>query len=285
MTDLLKGELGFEGAIISDAMSMIGTAARVNLDEMAVRFINSGGDMVLFNEPEDHALLLAALQNGTLSRERLVDAVNRVLRVKQQIRLFEDDDVIAKEIGESKEELIARFNYLAASIAERSIKFVRDFKQMLPILPKKGAKFLSIEIKDLESIDSSFISEELRNRGYEVDVVYNIGHKELDRIMDQYDYLLVNWFWRGIHGASMRVGWDRIMTFWRGYVMKHPNVIFTSFGDPYKLYDFPYMKTYINTFSYTEPSQRAFVKALLGEMETQAKNPISFNGFFERETD
>ena len=83
----------------------------------------------------------------------------------------------------------------------------------------------------------------------------------------------------------MRVGWDRIMTFWRGYVMKHPNVIFTSFGDPYKLYDFPYMKTYINTFSYTEPSQRAFVKALLGEIETQAKNPVSFKGFFERETD
>ena len=44
------------------------------------------------------------------------------------------------------------------------------------------------------------------------------------------------------------------------------------------------MKTYINTFSYTKSSMRAFVIALLGEIEMTAKNPISLKGFFERET-
>ena len=82
----------------------------------------------------------------------------------------------------------------------------------------------------------------------------------------------------------MRCGWGQIAPFWRGYLLKHPRVIFTSFGDPYKLYDYPFLKTYINTFSYTESSMRAFVRVLLGEVEMTAKNPITLKGFFNRET-
>lgn len=285
MTDLLKGELGFDGAIISDAMSMIGTAARVNLDELAVSFLKSGGDMVLFNEPEDFNLIRDALHSKKLSRERFLDAVNRVLEVKRKVRLFEGEEIIAKEIGADMDALICQFKNIAMQIAEKSIKFVRDYNGILPIMPEKGAKFLSIEKKDVKEIDTSYVSQELRTRGYEVDVVYDISHRELNDIMNEYDYILVNFFWRGIHGATMRVGWDFIMTFWRGYFMKHPRVIFTSFGDPYKLYDFPYLKTYINTFSYTEPSQRAFVKTLLGEIMPRAKNPVEFRGVFDRETE
>lgn len=82
----------------------------------------------------------------------------------------------------------------------------------------------------------------------------------------------------------MRIGWDKVGVFWRGYALKHPRLIFTSFGDPYKLYDFPFLKTYINTFSYQECSMRAFVRVLLGEKPMTAKNPITLKGTFERET-
>ena len=82
----------------------------------------------------------------------------------------------------------------------------------------------------------------------------------------------------------MRAGWGQIGPFWRGYLLKHPRVIFTAFGDPYKLYDYPFLKTYINTFSYTESSMRAFVRVLLGEVNMTARNPVSLPGCFERET-
>ena len=121
-------------------------------------------------------------------------------------------------------------------------------------------------------------------RGYQVDVRDKIGHSELNRIMNGYDYILVNYFISGSHGGTMRIGWDKVNIFWRGYALKHPGMIFTSFGDPYKLYDFPFLKTYINAFSYQESSMRAFVEILLGEKEMTAKNPIGFDGFFERET-
>ena len=59
-------------------------------------------------------------------------------------------------------------------------------------------------------------------------------------------------------------------------------MIFTSFGDPYKLYDLPFLKNYINAYSSSDDIQRAFVKVLLGEIPAVGKNPVSLKGFFER---
>lgn len=285
MTKLLKGELGFDGCIISDAMSMVGAASLVEPDKLALTFLNCGGDMILFNEPEDHSILLKALKDGALSRERLIDAADRVIELKKKARLFEDEEKIREEIGEDLPSLIEKFNETALKIAEKSIKFVRDYQNILPLNPKKNAKFLCINGTDNEDIDSSPIAVELRKRGYTADEVSKIGHSEVKRIMNDYDYILINYFITGAHGATMRTGWDKIAVFWRGYVLNHPRVIFTSFGDPYKLYDYPFLKTYINAFSYAESSMRAFVEVLLGEKKMTAKNPVGLAGFFERETE
>ncbi len=284
MTNLLKGELEFDGCIISDAMSMVGSASRIDLDKLAYTFINCGGDMVLFNEPEDHKLLLKALSDGALAKDRLEDAADRVIEIKKKARLFENQDDIFAEIGETIEELSEKLKDISEKIAEKSIKFVRDYQNILPVKPKSNAKFLCINKKDNENIDASTIATELRKRSYTVDEREKIGHTELNEIMNDYDYILINSFSTGAHGGTMRICWDDISVFWRGYSLKHPRLIFTSFGDPYKLYDFPFLKTYINTFSYQECSMKAFVKALLGEYETTAKNPVSLTGLFERET-
>ena len=283
MTDLLKGELGFNGCIISDAMSMVGSAARVDLDKLAVTFLNCGGDMVLFNEPEDHGLIVRAAENGSLPLERLKDAVSRVLRIKKKARLFENESDVLSEITESKAELIKQLEEIGDKIAERSIKFVRNTEGLLPLNIKPGSKFLCVEIGDSET-DATAIYDELKSRGYEVKVCRNIGHNELAIIMNDYDCVLINCFFIGKHGGTMRSGWGQIAPFWRGYLLKHPCVVFTSFGDPYKLYDYPFLKTYVNTFSYTQSSMRAFVRVLLGEAKMTAKNPVSLKGYFERET-
>lgn len=62
-------------------------------------------------------------------------------------------------------------------------------------------------------------------------------------------------------------------------------VIMASFGDPYKLYDYPYMRTYLNCYDNSANTQRAYVRLLTGEIKARGKSPISFDGFFARETD
>jgi beta-N-acetylhexosaminidase len=83
MTDELRGKLKFTGVAVSDAMNMA-PARKWPAGEAAVRAINAGNDMLLM--PPDLGAardgIVAAVQNGSLKRERLVEAVTRILTLK-----------------------------------------------------------------------------------------------------------------------------------------------------------------------------------------------------------
>ncbi|MEV4707965.1 glycoside hydrolase family 3 N-terminal domain-containing protein [Actinoplanes sp. NPDC049316] len=83
MTDVLRGKLKFTGVAVTDAMNMA-PAMKWPAGEAAVRALNAGNDMLLM-PPDITAArdgIIAALQNGTLKRERLVEAVTRILTLK-----------------------------------------------------------------------------------------------------------------------------------------------------------------------------------------------------------
>ena len=73
------------------------------------------------------------------------------------------------------------------------------------------------------------------------------------------------------------------MAFWRGYALRGRNVVFISFGDPYKLYDLPFLRTYVNAYSPVDSSIEAAVKAIFGKIPFSGKSPVRLEGFFERE--
>ncbi|MFB9359147.1 glycoside hydrolase family 3 protein [Actinoplanes nipponensis] len=83
MTDVLRGELKFTGVAVTDAMNMP-PAMRWPAGEAAVRALNAGNDLLLM--PPDLAGardgILAGLKDGSLKRERLVEAVTRILTLK-----------------------------------------------------------------------------------------------------------------------------------------------------------------------------------------------------------
>lgn len=286
MTDLLKGELGFEGCIVSDAMSMIGAAARAPLGELAVRYLKAGGDVVLFPEPTDFEHILNAVKSGEIPMERLKDAVTRFLRLKEKARLFEDQAEVEKDIGE-----IESLSAISQSIADKSIKIVRDYANVLPAKLKKGSKIFFLNIlephfqKEPTGHEFDALKDEFEKNGYTVSVLTTAKHKQVQAIMNEYDLILLNVKMSSTdyHGATMRIGWNNIMVLWRAYVLQHPNFVVVSFGEPYKLYDMPYLKTYINAFSHTDESQRAAAKVIMGQIDAAGKNPVDFKPFFERE--
>jgi beta-N-acetylhexosaminidase len=83
MTDVLRKELKFTGVAVTDAMNMA-PAMKWPPGEAAVRALNAGNDLLLM--PPDIAAardgILAAVRGGDLPRERLVEAVTRVLTLK-----------------------------------------------------------------------------------------------------------------------------------------------------------------------------------------------------------
>lgn len=285
MTDLLKGMLGFTGCVISDAMSMIGACSVVPCDRLAVEFVKAGGDMVLFPEDGDGARLLRAVQSGEISHERLFDALRRILALKARVGLL-NGNASAPCAGSAKE-----LQRVSQQIADKSITVVRNADNVLPVRTKKGDKALIVAVSEPYWHEAPTaeqwtpLCDELQKGGMTVDILINPGHKKVREVMGQYDLLLVacDMSSENYHGGSLRVGWYNIMTFWRAYILEHPHMVFVSFGDPYKLFDFPYLHTYVNAYSDCPETQRAVAKAVTGQIAATGKNPVSFDGFFERE--
>ncbi|WP_431727585.1 glycoside hydrolase family 3 protein [Verrucosispora sp. TAA-831] len=83
LTDVLRGELGFQGVVVTDGMNMP-PARRWGPGEAAVRALKAGNDLILMPPHVGQAYdgLLTALRDGSLPRARLVEAATRVLTMK-----------------------------------------------------------------------------------------------------------------------------------------------------------------------------------------------------------
>jgi beta-N-acetylhexosaminidase len=91
-TDLLRGELGYEGVAITDDLSSGAVAAGIGAPDAAVRALRAGADMVVVSDPEQAArarqAVLEAATAGRLSPARLDEAVARVLTLKRRRGLY-----------------------------------------------------------------------------------------------------------------------------------------------------------------------------------------------------
>ena len=285
ITGLLKGKLGFKGCVISDAMSMIGICARIKPEKLGVEFFKAGGDLMLFPEKGELQRLIVAVENGEISIDRLKDAATRVLEMKERLRLFENTDIDA-EIGDISKD-IEELKRVGQEISDTAVHVIRNFENVIPFT-KQNPKVLMINLtghyynKPIVGDEMAAMVDEFEKQGCQVKQLFDPYHTEVEKIMDDYD-LVVAVTKIHYHGATLRVGWNNIMSFWRGLVLHHPGMIFVSLDDPYKLYDFPYAKTYINTFGDSNCSMRSAVKLILGKIEDKGKNPVSFKNYFKIE--
>lgn len=84
VTDLLRGELGFQGLVITDSLSMGAVGDFCTPDQAGVMALLAGADLVLM--PEDFASayrgVLDAVCAGTLSEDRIDQSVMRIVKAK-----------------------------------------------------------------------------------------------------------------------------------------------------------------------------------------------------------
>jgi beta-N-acetylhexosaminidase len=90
VTGLLRGELGFDGAIVSDALEMKAISAHVGIEEGAVRALAAGVDALCIGHDVDdrlvervHGVLVKAVSSGRLRSDRLEGAAAAVKRLGQ----------------------------------------------------------------------------------------------------------------------------------------------------------------------------------------------------------
>ncbi|MFA5553224.1 MAG: glycoside hydrolase family 3 N-terminal domain-containing protein [Phycisphaerae bacterium] len=147
LTDLLKGELGFDGVIVSDAIGMAAILKKWPLPKACAMAIKAGCDTILLKADDESRAqcyfgIKQAVDKGELSEERLNDAVTRLLKMKYDQGLFETagkkDPKKAQDYAMSKPVVD-----LSWDVAKKAQIIMRNNKNILPLKPNQ--KILVIE--------------------------------------------------------------------------------------------------------------------------------------------
>jgi beta-glucosidase len=109
ITDVLKGEMGFEGFVISD-YEATNDVTGATFEQKLTNTINAGVDMLMEPNKFDLAYnaILSSYQKGNISLDRINDAVSRILTVKYEVGLFDDQEYPAQDIRSASSLAVAR---------------------------------------------------------------------------------------------------------------------------------------------------------------------------------
>ena len=145
---LLRGKLGFNGMITTDATNMVGFGCAGRRKELLPKFINAGCDMLLFtkNLEEDYE----AVKSGIISEERLNEAVTYILATKASLKLHEKQKSHTLIPDESALDILRCKKHIdmAYQVSDKAITLVKDEQNLLPLSKDKYKKVLTIVLGD-----------------------------------------------------------------------------------------------------------------------------------------
>ncbi|WP_337099306.1 beta-N-acetylhexosaminidase [Paenibacillus sp. YIM B09110] len=100
ITGLLRDELGYDGVVMTDDMTMGGIINHHDIGEAAVRSIQAGTDIVLVGHDNGmqnkvYNALKASADSGELSKEKIDEHVHRILELKAKYALSDNDGPIS----------------------------------------------------------------------------------------------------------------------------------------------------------------------------------------------
>ena len=302
MTDLLRGELGFNGMVVTDASHMVGMTNRMKRKDMLPLAINAGCDMFLFfNDPEeDYNTMLDAYNNGIISEERMVEALTRILGLKAAKGMHKKS---LEELCGTDEELAAAlgnetFKSYASQISRDCLTLVKHKQEgVLPLDPNKTKRIMIVQVKGADGPMAALAAmamgmggnkktpaEKLRDRLVEKGFDAYIYVSPLDKILadvKQGKPFNLNIYFAGKNAISEFVSEnDLVITLFNvanghpvfgmskgggeipWYVHELP-VVGISVNKPTMLADCPMLQTYINTYDSNDDTMDALVDALL----------------------
>lgn len=141
---------GFEGLIFTDSMRMGAVTSQYGIGNACVLAVNAGADILTTGTGGDGAAglqvqraayneVLAAVKNGTISRETLDDRVGRILFYKEKYGLFDGGLPLGPD--HTHEEEHARF---AREVSDKSMTLLRDPRGLLPLGTLAEERLLAI---------------------------------------------------------------------------------------------------------------------------------------------
>ncbi len=155
VTALLREGMGFEGLIVSDALDMGALAGRYSQEEIAVRTVEAGMDILL--HPKDAMAtvdaVVAAVEQGRLTRQRITESVERIMHAKKNLGLF-DKAVHAPETVDYE-----RGRGTASELGRKAVSIVNGRKGLFPVGHGSGVACFVLDDDGNNEISGAFTRE------------------------------------------------------------------------------------------------------------------------------
>lgn len=286
VTGLLRGQLGFNGMIITDSATMTGLGCALPRRQLATAAINAGCDMFLFgrNLEEDFSYVWEDVQNGTISIQRLDEAVTRVLALKASLNLH----IAEAFVKDNYSEIVgcARHKTLAKACADQAITLVKDTQKLLPISPATHKRIWLHVLGDNPAFRGGSRCKEtviarLQKEGFEVTCLdgaerdrmfTEVPVKELKARFDLILYI-ANMVTGGNNTTNRLFYAPRICGESPQHVMDIPTM-FVSLGDPFHFVDVPMIRTFINCYNHSEFTLDALMDKITGRSAFKGVSPV-----------
>lgn len=276
ITDLLKGEMGFDGVVVTDAMDMGGfNGWYPTLHQTEIEAFKAGCDMLLWPTPEYVDNLVAAVESGEVPMARLDDAVSRILRMKEKLGLFDRPSL--RPISKEEQDFVRSVQRRAA---DGSLTLLRDEMGLFPMTPETRRRIAVIPVTHHQPAmeEAKLLCSLLRGRGFEADE-YPEGIRD-DQI-DGYDLIFYALFSRPFRpiGFLDFMGSEAVKV-QRALQAGREKTLVVSFGSPYFAEQyFERALTFVNAYSMLTPSVEAFVRAAVGEGTFTDFSPVEVKRF------
>jgi len=180
LTDILRGEMGFDGVVITDAMDMGAIAKHIAPADAVVRALEAGADMICMpvavRSPSDArrveevlSAVEAAISSGALPLSRIDESAERVVRLKIEAGLLAETFDEAGD-GAAVESALSVVGCLAhreaeREIAETAIVLTKDGLSALPFEPADGKTVLVVTPYQGEAAGALFAFNRLKAEG------------------------------------------------------------------------------------------------------------------------
>ncbi len=282
VTDLLKNKLGFDGLIITDGMNMQAITKYYSVAEAAVLAVKAGNDIILMPPDEEIVInaLVSAVQSGEIDIQRINESVRKILAAKRWLKL---QDNRFTNVDKIKDNIATQSDLkLAEEIADSSITLVRNLRRVIPLKAGKYHKVMSVVFSFWFKKDSSLVFQALVEEKFKDASTFILNdkssRKDFNRVLRaarSADLILIPYFMRPPSDELSENLFKKYKMVINKLLLARAPAVMLSFGDPYLLSRYPYSKTYLSAFSDVPVSQKAMMKALLGEINITGRLRVS----------
>lgn len=274
-TRLLKQDMGYKGAIVSDAFGMGGILSHRDRMTGALEAFAAGADLLLWPGLGFIDACVEALEAGRIPMSRLEDALERIWVLKERYVVGKKPECDVSAIDPDA---------VSAEVSRRALTLLHNHDNFLPLSPEKGKRILFIPTTMFDKTYERFslFREALERRGFEVDQRRNVFPADMDRLQNDYDVILIaveRQFHRPL--GPMDLFSEDARNLWACNCHGWNKLVAVGFGSPYLVpWYFESARAAVNAYSVVPAVHEIVAAALCGEADFPGSMPVSWQGGF-----